>query len=422
MRNDDAISEEEVRRLENAFGDDAFCKLMAEYATELSDPKYKAEQEAYLALLETRNELPLGKALVWPSSGFVVKCIHQKKRGTGSDDGGSKLFLNIVYADRVARPVMNDSGQHRPGGSSWSVPYALGPLRMERDKSGMNLVPAFDCCFHPLTLRYAHARRGFLDLVIDIAKNAVSKAFGASGDGVEILDGYTILRGVSYKSGMPRALMIGIDTHEDATVSQRERKSMFEESDEAGSLPLHIAVSGESLLRQIDPSRMTVTGRDEERAEDGSTVENDAQMDQAMDGVVRADDLVQTIEPRDWSLVEITRSGVHNAGVRVPKYKIVERRAFDIAEHTTTTTTSDIPTTQRPSHLIVTIYLDGATTKTLAAVDINLDVRERELKIISDSKCGYRLEVALPYRVNPKRGDASFDRKRSTLIVTLPVV
>lgn len=67
QRNDDAISEEEVRRLENAFGDDAFCKLMAEYATELSDPKYKAEQEAYLALLETRNELPFGKSLVWPS-------------------------------------------------------------------------------------------------------------------------------------------------------------------------------------------------------------------------------------------------------------------------------------------------------------------------------------------------------------------
>jgi dynein assembly factor 2 len=264
------------------------------------------------------------------------------------------LFLNIVYADRVARPVTNDSEQHRPGGSSWSVPYALGPLRTERDKSGMNLVPAFDCCFHPLTLRYAHARRGFLDLVIDIVKDAVSKAFGASGDEVEILDGYTILRGVSYKSGTPRALMIGIDTHEDATVSEMN--------------------------------------------------------------------LAQTIEPRDRSLVEITRSGVHNAGVRVPKYKIVERRAFDIAEHTTTTTASDVPTTQRPSHLIVTIYLDRATTKTSAAADINLDVRERELKITPDSKCGYRLEVALPYRVDPKRGDARFDRERITLIVTLPVV
>ena len=66
-RNDDTITEEEARRLENAFDDNEFCKLMAEYATELLDPKYKEEQENYLAQLKTRNKLPFGKALVWPS-------------------------------------------------------------------------------------------------------------------------------------------------------------------------------------------------------------------------------------------------------------------------------------------------------------------------------------------------------------------
>ena len=66
-RNDDALTEEEAKRLEHAFGDDEFCRLMAAYATEISDPKYKEEQEAYLAQLEGRNELPFGKALVWPS-------------------------------------------------------------------------------------------------------------------------------------------------------------------------------------------------------------------------------------------------------------------------------------------------------------------------------------------------------------------
>ena len=97
----------------------------------------------------------------------------------------------------------------------------------------------------------------------------------------------------------------------------------------------------------------------------------------------------------------------------MPKYKIVERCAFGIA---TMTTTSDVPTTQRPSHLIVAIYLDGAN------VDRRGHQHNRELKITPDSKCGYRLEVALPYRVDPKRGDARFDRERITLIVTLPVV
>ena len=75
---------------------------------------------------------------------------------------------------------------------------------------------------------------------------------------------------------------------------QRERRSIFEERDETGSLPLHIAVSGDSFFRQNDhPSRMMIgTGRENERAEDGAAgqYESDAQMDQAMGGVVRADD------------------------------------------------------------------------------------------------------------------------------------
>jgi dynein assembly factor 2 len=283
--------------------------------------------------------------------------MHRKKGGTENDGGGGggKLFLNIVYSDRVAGPIENET--ERPGGSSWSVPYALGPQRMERNKAGMNLVPALDVCFHPLSLRYAHANKGFRDLVISIAKEAASNAFVASGDEADILVGYTILRGVPYKSGTPRALMIGIDaSHEEATSSK-----------------MH---------------------------------------------------MVQTIEPRAQSHVEITvRSCVGDGGICVPRYKIAERRAFDIAEHATTTRTrtSDIPMTRRPSHLIVTIYLDEAMTTMTSADDINLDVRERELKIIPDSKCGYQLEVALPYPVDPKRGDASFDRKRRTLLVTLPV-
>ncbi|KAL3823553.1 hypothetical protein ACHAXA_002894 [Cyclostephanos tholiformis] len=347
-RNDDAITEEEARRLENAFGDNEFCKLMAEYATELSDPKYKEEQENYLAQLETRNELPFGKALVWPSSGFVVKCMHLKKRETG----WGKIFLNIVYSDRVAGPVAKESEKRRPGGTSWSVPFALGPLRMERDKSGRNLIPTFDCCFHPLSLRYAHARREFFDLIIDIAKDAVENSFGASGDEAKICDGCKVLRGVSYKSGTPRAMMIGLDAHENATMDSR-------------------------IIME------------------------------------------QTIEPSAQSVVQdITMSGKEDVGIRIPKYKVVERRAFDIAEHTTTS----VSIRQKPNQLVITVDLDRATTTTVSAADINLEVRERELKIMPGLKCQYRLEIVLPYKVDPKRGDASFDSKRGTLIVTLPVV
>lgn len=67
VENDVELTAEEAKQLEEAFKDDGFRKLMAEYASEISDPKYREEQEAYIAQLEAQNELPSGKALVRPS-------------------------------------------------------------------------------------------------------------------------------------------------------------------------------------------------------------------------------------------------------------------------------------------------------------------------------------------------------------------
>ena len=136
-------------------------------------------------------------------SGFVAKIMHRKKRAMGNDE--EKLFLNIVHSEQVAKPNASNSNN---GGSTWSIPYSLGPLRMERDKSGTNLVATFDCCFHPLSLRHAHARKEFLDLAINIATDAVENYFAKFGDKVKITKGYTILRGVTYKSGTPKAMLV----------------------------------------------------------------------------------------------------------------------------------------------------------------------------------------------------------------------
>jgi len=362
LKNDDELTSDEARRLESAFGDDEFCQLMAEYANELADPKYKEEQEAYLALLETNNELPSGKVLVWPSSGFVVKCMHRKRRETNGSSGSSsssKLFLNIVYSDKVAEPVE----QQQLEGSKWSVPYALGPVRMELDKSGSTLIPTFDCCFHPLSLRHAHANKKFLNLLIDIAKDAVMTAFTTSGDMVDILDGYTILRGVLYKTGKPRALMMIM-------------------------MPNEFVAEKDEDMNIIQPTPQDV--------EESSNLSS---------------------SPEKLITTEI----------RIPKYKIVEQHAFDIAEPTLTMTPA---TSQKPSHLVVTVYLD---TTTKSVDEINLQVHERELTITPNDEdnnvddllqpsCRYKLNVILPYPVDERKGNASFDTNRSLLIVTLPVV
>ena len=350
--NDIELTAEEAKQLETAFKDADFCKLLSDYVSEISNPEFKEEQEKYIAQLEAKNELPTGKALVRPSSGFVVKCMHKKKREQQDNNATSnKLFLNIVHSEQVDEPSVSN-------GSNWSVPFVIGPLRMEHDKEKKNLVPTFDCCFHPLTLRRAHGSKEFLNLVVDIAKDAVVNSFISSGDEVDMLPGYTILKGVSYKSGtQPKALMIS------SSVVEIEKKN-------------DSVVSSNS----VDKDKSSRTADDTAALIKSSSNDN------------KEDELI------------------------IPKYKIVEQGVFDMLEQT-----NDKQTTQsrRPKQLIVHIHLDKTTT---SAAGINLDVSDKELKIMPDDKCRYKLELTLPYTVNSALGNASFDKKQSVLIVKLPVV
>ena len=61
------LTAEEAKQLEAAFKDDAFCRLLSEYAAEIADPKNMQETEEYISLLESQQELPAGKSLVRPT-------------------------------------------------------------------------------------------------------------------------------------------------------------------------------------------------------------------------------------------------------------------------------------------------------------------------------------------------------------------
>lgn len=56
-RNGDAkdlnMTEDETKKFTKAFGDPEFRKMMAEYVDEISDPKHREEQEAYIRQMET---------------------------------------------------------------------------------------------------------------------------------------------------------------------------------------------------------------------------------------------------------------------------------------------------------------------------------------------------------------------------------
>ena len=72
----------------------------------------------------------------------------------------------------------------------------------------------------------------------------------------------------------------------------------------------------------------------------------------------------------------------------VPKYTFVEQGLFDIAEHTTNT---NAPAPRRPKQIIVTIYLEKATSD----AKINLNASDQLLVIKSDSKPDARYNLEL---------------------------
>ena len=201
--NDIKLTATEAKQFNEAFKSEEFCRLMADYVDSLSDPANREQQEAYISELEANKELPPGKSLIRPNAGFVVKC-HIS--GTNGKPLKKKIFLNLVHSDAIMKPSKEE--EKTSSQAKWSVPYAIGPVRMEHDKSN-NLVPTFDICFHPLSLQYAHARKEFRDMVIGISQSAVMDAYSkSSGEDITIDSNYTILKNVRYKNGTPKTLIV----------------------------------------------------------------------------------------------------------------------------------------------------------------------------------------------------------------------
>ena len=74
------MTSEEVNNLQEAFKKEEFRKMFTEYLNDMQDPKYRAEQEAYIKECEERNQLPEGVDLIHPEPGFVVKTRDMKSK------------------------------------------------------------------------------------------------------------------------------------------------------------------------------------------------------------------------------------------------------------------------------------------------------------------------------------------------------
>ena len=227
------LTSEEEDRLTKAFKEPEFKKLMSDYMQEISDPKNKAEYDAYIQQLEADNKVPKGTKLVRPDAGFCVKC---RKQGTGE-----KVFVNICSAPDAGIATSKSTSK----GQNWQIPHMMGPPHMEQDKSKTPCM-TFDICFHPDTLKRASKNVRFQQLIVQTALETIQEKTTKYGQVVKLESNFRILKGVKAIGGKPNMLSVKIDTpssevssiqkdQEKATKAKSSKKKSSSTSTDKGS-------------------------------------------------------------------------------------------------------------------------------------------------------------------------------------------
>ena len=359
------FSDAERQRFTAAFEDREFRKMFAQYLEELQDPSARAENEAYIAQLEGEQKVPPGKQLVRPSPAFCVKSFK-----TGAMGSRDKLFINIVQSEKV-RPPRSEAAND---GTHWSVPYSLGPPRMERDKKGSNAT-AFDCCFHPEAVRIAERQPRFRELLVSTAAEGVEQSFKREGSEQRVdRAALRVIKGLNYVRGEVPTMLVDVS----ASVEAWEGGAR-----ETAGLGLSGGSNGQTTLRRGFLLR------------------------QPKDSASNTAESLPVAEP----------AGVRE-GPQVPRYTIVERGRSGLGDFEAVGG-SPPPISCRPAELVCRIELPlvfGAAGGGRVA-DICLDVGPRSLTLRFLHL--YLLSVPLPYEVEDALGTVS---QPASYLNSLPLI
>ena len=444
--NDLEITAEEQDKFKRAFKDAEFRKMMAEYVDEISDPKYREEQNQYIREMEAKGETPKGKALIHPDAAFVIKT---RKVDDGEGPGGSKVFINVVTSPKIAEP----SSAPCDGGSRWSLPHLLGPPRMERDKKD-HTASTFDCCFHPAAAQRATQSKPFRDLVAQSAIESVEKSYAKNSKGEKLQRTYHVLLGVTYKTGTPQPLLVEENygkalekragdlakavaaagaTPKDANVREnkenggaaaantnrkkrRNRKKKKGGKEEDLDLDDDIDTSDPPAPKKA--SEFSLKGKLLDKMEKSTAAKRATEAAAAKDAAERAAD-PQVQMDRARKILE--KKGIAPAQKTAgppftPDVTVKERGYFDMGNHMNAGPDAD----RSPRELVVAVSLP--LLQNAKTVDLEVNGRDFTLTATLDGEPLYQVTKRLPYEVDGARGAAKFDRKQRILNVTVPVV
>ncbi|KAG2489118.1 hypothetical protein HYH03_012344 [Edaphochlamys debaryana] len=405
------LTNEELTKFEKAFKDPEFMKLFEEYAKEVSDPKVKAETDAYLRQIEQqgRDEDVYGKGvqLVVPEPAAVVKtkvmgpATGSKDKGdaeTGTAGGkglpvGQKVFINVCTCDKVGKYSLEEAKDARgTSGKRFSMPLTLGPKRVGTDKHGQPAA-VYDFVVHPDSWAFGLSNVAAMNTLVETALEHVERVSGSR-----------------------------------LSHSWRRLNTRYKGTEGADTPPvqcIRTAEGGEAVDGRLKP-RPNVPGAEVEGARTAPATSSGKEAVADAAGGAGKPGGRSTFafgKPKEADKVEAPKitdpaqpGFRHPDGGVTPAWSLVHRGETDLAETWGDAGRGLALGGSVPKELLVRATLPDVAS----AGAVDLDVGERRLTLKVPGR--YQLEVALPYAVDEARGRAKFDKARKQLEVTLPVL
>ncbi|XP_034934740.1 protein kintoun [Chelonus insularis] len=352
------VTKSELETLSDCMKQDEFRKLLIEYAEEVTNPENRKIYQEEITKLE--RERGVDVTFVNPEPGYVIKT---------SLNGEKKCFINISKSETIGKPSSQPSYENGHPGLNWSIPHTLTPPRDDLDNKRLRCT-VFDVVFHPDTLYLASKNRRFREIVNNTALDGVEKNFKV------VLDRKNLKFPKMTFKGMSQSAVIR------KQCEKPPEKSSNNEDEE------------EEIYQKI------MASYDEAREKYNKVLEGKPKRQSPKTIYYRHDTNIEDI----------------SSPYSTPKYVIKHQSDIDIQDFRNTKDSKLHATI--PKNLVVSIDLPLLRS----ASDASLDVQEHSLLVLSEKPAKYRLELPLPYRVDPDHGNAKFDMTKKKLIITLPVL
>jgi len=426
------LTQDEVKRFHSAMDDPEFRRLLSEYAAEISDPRAREEQDAFLRMVEAKAkageadslpggmQIPKGHKLLSPTPVQCIKVVVPQKSSGGQKKNSSetttsrKVFINICTCDAVkdmstTKVEAGSSAQGSPG-HNFSLPYSLSHARSTKDAHGQS-AGVYDFVISPVSWDRVRHHPRLLPLVHGMAAEAIALKEGVAKDSWSTIESRTVLKNVVCKGGTPppRLFTLENDKDKDSTRDEATSKQNGKPPKNESSQKKEKNQKGEEESKQADnePALKQVSSK---QTSSTSTNSNKPKGDPR-------ETPSYTVVHRGY--FDLSKDGLSAQGSAPVGSSNVLRGQFAANNDDDDFALMKELSKDRPKEIVLRIDLPNISKVS----EVNLDTSRTSLLLTS--AC-YYLHLNLPYPIQQTLdgstgGSAAWSAKTKKLTITLPV-